>query len=193
MEVYNVAELHLKADPFLDGYTRDFGDVTLREMTDATIVSLAIPLGNATEVDAAIKLAFGLITPAVGSSVVSKDNMRLMRLGEDLLFALFETATPDAEEHVAKALNSSAYTTDQTDVWVAFEVSGLKSRSVLERICPIDLETSRFAENQTARTSMEHLGTIIIRTGTDKFVLLSASSSAGSFLHMLETSIANVS
>ena len=40
---------------------------------------------------------------------------------------------------------------------------------------------------------MEHLGTIIIRTEQDTFLLLSASSSAGSFLHAVETSIRNVS
>jgi sarcosine oxidase subunit gamma len=42
------------------------------------------------------------------------------------------------------------------------------------------------------RTVMEHLGVLILRTGDDAFMLLSASSSAKSFLHALETSVANV-
>jgi sarcosine oxidase subunit gamma len=39
---------------------------------------------------------------------------------------------------------------------------------------------------------MEHLGTIVLRDGTDSFLLLSAHSSAESFLHAVETSIRNV-
>ena len=39
---------------------------------------------------------------------------------------------------------------------------------------------------------MEHLGVLIMRTGEDRFLLLSASSSAGSFLHAVETAIKSV-
>ena len=47
--------------------------------------------------------------------------------------------------------------------------------------------------DQHARTSMEHLDTLIIRTAENSYHLMSASSSAGSFLHAVETSIKNVS
>jgi methylglutamate dehydrogenase subunit D len=39
---------------------------------------------------------------------------------------------------------------------------------------------------------MEHLGTILLREADDRFLLMSASSSARSFLHGLETSLRNV-
>ena len=49
-----------------------------------------------------------------------------------------------------------------------------------------------FVEGAAARTVMEHLGVLILRTGPDAYLLLSASSSAGSFLHAVETSLVNV-
>jgi len=193
MEGYSVAELHLTAAPTLGGYAKDFDGVTLREVTDMAIVSLAIPLGGEAKAEAALKSAFGVELPAVGASVIGTDNARLVRLGVDQAFVLFPCDTPDAEPQIARRLRGAVYTTDQTDVWVAMEVSGALARTVLERVCPLDLCESAFAIDQSARTSMEHMGTIITRTGNDTFLLLSASSSARSFLHMLETSVFNVS
>jgi sarcosine oxidase subunit gamma len=39
---------------------------------------------------------------------------------------------------------------------------------------------------------MEHLGVLILRSGDDEYLLLSASSSARSFLHAVETSLRNI-
>jgi sarcosine oxidase subunit gamma len=71
-------------------------------------------------------------------------------------------------------------------------VSGPKSRIALERICPLDLHPSTFPQGRVARTLMEHLGVIILHEGPDTYLLLSARSSAGSFLHAVETSVRNV-
>ena len=46
--------------------------------------------------------------------------------------------------------------------------------------------------DHAARTVMEHLGVLILRTGEDDYLLLSASSSAKSFLHAVEVSLTNV-
>ncbi|WP_229802146.1 sarcosine oxidase subunit gamma [Paramylibacter ulvae] len=84
------------------------------------------------------------------------------------------------------------YTTDQTDGWVTLEISGENTISALERICPINLHPDQFQIGHAARTAMEHMGCIILRTDTQTFHLFSASSSAESFLHAVETSIKNV-
>ena len=188
-----MAEFHLTAAPTLGGYAKDFDGVTLREVTDLAIVSLAIPLGGEAEAVAALNSAFGVELPAVGASVRGRDNACLLRLGIDQAFIIFPCETPDAERQIAKRLNGAVYTTDQTDVWVALEISGRMARAALERVCPLDLHENAFARDQSERTSMEHMGTIITRTGDDDFLLLSASSSARSFLHMLEISVRNVS
>ncbi|MDX1786447.1 MAG: sarcosine oxidase subunit gamma, partial [Roseovarius sp.] len=70
-------------------------------------------------------------------------------------------------------------------------ISGPGSLAALERICMLDLHPDAFKVNAVARTVMEHMGAIIARTGEDTYLLLSASSSAKSFLHAIELSIEN--
>ena len=183
----------LSPAPRLGGYDKRFDGVTLRERTGLAIVSAATPLGADVAVAKAVKSAWGAEMPASGASVLSEDGKtRLVWTGPDQIFALFDHAAPDAERVVNAALGGAAYTTDQTDVWAALEIDGLRSRAALERLCPLDLHPDAFAEGAAARTVMEHMGAMIVRTGEDRFLLLSASSSAGSFLHAVETSITNV-
>lgn len=187
-----MADYTLTAAPALGGYEQDFDGVSLAEATGLAIVSIALPFGGEAKAEAALKTAFGTELPPVGKSALSKDGKtRLARLAPDQLFALFDHDTPDAEPQIATKLNGAAYTTDQTDVWVGLTVSGTAARRVLERICPLDLYPTTFAEGDVARTVMEHLGVVILRTGEDSFLLLSASSSAKSFLHAVEMSVSN--
>jgi sarcosine oxidase subunit gamma len=188
-----VSEFTLTAAPPLAGYERSFGDVTLKAPKDLAIVSIALPLGGEDAAKKAIKTAFGIALPEVGESDVAKDKTSvLMRLGSDQAFVLFPCPTPDAEPQIAARLKSTAYTTDQTDGWCALEISGAGARRALERICPVDLHPDAFAVNAIALTVMEHMGTIIARTDADTYLLLSASSSALSFLHAVELSAKNV-
>ncbi len=185
-------DFQLTSAPPLAGYSQEFDGVHLSAPADFAIVSFALPLGREDAALKAIKAAYGNALPEIGKSATSKDGAALIvRLSLDQGFVLFQHATPDAEPHVAGQLKGAVYTTDQTDVWAALEISGPRARMALERICPIDLHPDTFAEGAAARTSMEHLGTLIIRTDADTFLLLSASSSAKSFLHAVETSIHN--
>jgi heterotetrameric sarcosine oxidase gamma subunit len=185
--------LTLTSAPPLAGYDSTFGDLRLTAPADLAIVSLALPLGGEDAAKKAIKSAYGIDLPDPGKSAVSKDGARLVRLGLDMALVVFTHATTDAERVVAGKLKGTVYTTDQTDVWTGLSLSGPRARAALERICPIDLHADACAEGDAARTVMEHLGALIIRTGPDAFLLLSASSSAGSFLHAIETSIDNIS
>ncbi len=186
-----MSDYHLISAPPLALYDQSFEGVSLIAPADFAVVSIALPLGGEAAALKAIKSAFGKALPDVGKSVLSK-SVRLVRMSLDQGFVIFSHATPDAESFVAKKLKDAAYTTDQTDVWTGLILSGPKARTVLERICPIDLHGQAFAVNDTARTTMEHLGTLIIRTGDDEFLLMSASSSAHSFLHAIEISIRNI-
>ncbi|MEM7731261.1 MAG: sarcosine oxidase subunit gamma family protein [Pseudomonadota bacterium] len=188
-----MVKFNLVSAPPLAGYHEAFGPVTLRAPGDLAIVNMAVPLGGDTRAMKAVKTGYGVDLPEPGKSVeTQKGATRLVRLAPDQAFAIFTHETPDAEEVVAKRVKKAMYLTDQTDVWTGLEINGPGVLAVLERMCPIDLHPDAFAVGDAARTVMEHLGVLIIRTGEDRYLLLSASSSAGSFLHMLETSITNV-
>ena len=188
-----MAEYTLIAEPPLAGYDERFGDMRLVAPKDFALVSIALPLGGEAKALRAINTAYGVDLPEVGLSAESKDGKaRLLRMAQDQAFVMFTHDQPDAAAIVAKRIKTAVYVTDQTDVWTALHLSGASSRHALERICPIDLHATVFAEGNVARTVMEHLGVVVVRDAQDSFVLLSASSSAGSFLHAVETSIRNV-
>ncbi|MGX0875749.1 heterotetrameric sarcosine oxidase gamma subunit [Roseovarius sp. MBR-154] len=187
-----MAEYTLQAEPPLAGTEMEIAGVRLWAPGDLALVSLALPLGGETAAEQAVQAAYGVALPGIGRSAQAGDGTRLIRLAPDLAFALFTHATPDAERVVAERLNGAVYTTDQTDVWVALALSGGNTRRALERICPIDLHPDVFGMDHAARTVMEHLGVLILRTGDDDYLLLSASSSAKSFLHAVEVSLRNI-
>jgi sarcosine oxidase subunit gamma len=170
----------------LAGYDQNIGDMRLREVTDLNLTSLAIPHQGTAKLKRAIKEGLGLTMPTAIKSTAS-DKIRLMMTQPDQMFAL-STRTKHAESSMTKFIGDAAYITDQTDAWVVLELSGPSSREALERICQIDLHTDVFKHNHMARTTIEHLGSIVIRTSKDTFLLMSASSSAASFLHAVETS-----
>ena len=187
-----MADFILTAESAFDGYDETFERVRLREPKDLAIASIALPMDRESAAEDALKSAFGIEMPDVGNSALTADGTeRLLRLGREQYFVLFSRGTPDAEKFIAGRLNGAVYTTDQTDVWASLEISGEGSIAALERICPLDLHPEVFEVGSVARTSTEHLGTLIMRTDADTFLLLSARSSAGSFLHAVELSIRN--
>ena len=186
-------DLALEAKPLLGHFEKAYQGAELTEATALEIVSIAIPLGGEAAFVAALSAAFKTKKPEPGESTLSEDGKtRFLWMSPDQLFSLTEKAVSNAEAEVREKLKSSVYVTLQSDSWVGLRLSGPKARAALERICPIDLHPASFPEGCVARTVMEHLGVVIVRESDDGFLLLSASSSAGSFLHAIKTSIENV-
>ncbi len=181
----------LAAAPTLGGADIAPGGNRIAERDDLALVSVAIPLGGDRALAAALRKGWGLAVPGPRLSAVS-DRARAIRTAPDQIMLVFARSGPDANATVQAALAGAGYTTDQTDAWVALEVSGPDTPAALERLCPLDLQPDAFPEGAAARTVMEHMGAMILRLGADRFLLLSASSSARSFLHAVETSYRHV-
>lgn len=188
-----MSEPPLTARSTLNGARHEFDGVTIAEVADRAIVSIATPHGGSEALSRAVNAAYRIDCPGVGQSTLSKvGNTRFLCLQQDQIFALFDHPGPGAIQVIAEHLGGNAYLTDQSDSWVVLSVSGPNCRAALERICPIDLHPAAFADGSVARTVMEHIGAIIVREGPEGFLLISARSSAGSFLHAAETSARNV-
>lgn len=188
-----MADPVLKPRPPLDGFHRQFGGVEVTELTDIALVSIATPQGGEAALIDALARAYKADLPAVGQSTVSSDGVtRFLGLQPGQTFAMFTHEGDRAVETVSAKLGDAGYYTDQSDSWVILQLSGAQTRDALERICPIDLHPDAFEGGAVTRTVMEHLGTIILRTGNDEFMLLSARSSAKSFLHAVLTSVENI-
>lgn len=178
----------------LGGAEHEFDGVTVSEVVDQSLVMIAMPNGEAEKIEAAISKSCGLSVPAMGQSTQSSDaSVTLWRLQKNQVMAYYAYEGDDAEANIAERFNApSAYYTDQSDTWAMIRVSGERSRDILERICPIDLEPSVFTLGSVSRTIMEHIGTIIYRDGDDSYVLLTMRSFGRSMMHAIEVSIENV-
>lgn len=186
-----MADNTLAAAPILGGIDMAVGRGRIVERDDLALVSLAVPQGGDAALAGALKRAFGLAVPEPARST-QKDGMRVLRTSPDQMLLVFAHPTPDASAKVRADLQGTAYTTDQTDAWVVLALSGEDALPALERLCLLDLAPGCFPVGACARTVMEHIGAMILRTGADSFLLFSASSSARSFLDALETSLHNV-
>ena len=188
-----MSEYTLTDQPALGGYQENFEGVSLEEQTGLAIVSIATPIGGEDALVKALKDGYGAALPKTGEVSLSKDGQtRFLGMARDQMFAIFDHAKPDAVDVVAEKLKDTGYYTLQSDNWVGLRISGPKCLDALERISPIDLSPAAFPVGSVARTSMEHMGVIVYPEDADSFVLISASSSAASFLHAVVTSINNV-
>ncbi|NND18082.1 MAG: sarcosine oxidase subunit gamma [Silicimonas sp.] len=182
-----MAEITLEAMPVLGGVDLDIGGNRVLERSDLALVSVATPQGGEAELVRALDAGWSLAMPEPTLSRVAGET-RAIRTAPDQMMLVFRHPTPDAERVVQAKLDGTGYTTEQTDVWVVLEVSGPDTLAALERLCPLDLDPARFPVGASGRSVMEHMGAMIVRLEPDRFWLLSARSSAGSFLHAVETS-----
>ena len=191
----------LTAQSPLGGYEMITDGTSLIEVTGLSMVSIAPLAGNQTAFQTAMAKLFknGKNDSPKPSATVAlersgKQRCILMPSAQNQWFLCFDddgTNPIDAAKALlGKSLSNQRAMTDQSDSWVILALSGLHSRQTLARICPIDCSASAMPIGTTARTSMEHLGAIITRRPDEGdyqscFWLLSARSSAASFLHAI--------
>lgn len=182
----------LKACSPLGNYSKSFRNIVLHEVTGKALVSVAVPLGGDDGLKEHIKSKLNVIWPTITKTERSEDDkVVLYGLQSDMVFALFEhSVDTDVLDFMAQ-FSGLAYCTDQSDAWTILRLEGEGSIAALERICQLNLSLNTMPIGCVMRTMMEHLGVIIMREDVDSFVLMSASSSAKSFVHAIELSIQN--
>ena len=191
-DVY-VSDYELLPESPLGGVEIELDGFNISEITDKSLVMVALPREKFKDVESSIDKSCGLKLPEMECSTESKDSsITLWRLQKNQVLAYFTYEGNDAESHLSSRLSAPAYYTDQSDTWAMIRVSGNRSREVLERICPIDLSPEVFSVGSVSRTVMEHIGTIIFRDGDDSYVLLTMRSFGRSMLHAIEVSAENV-
>lgn len=184
-----MADIKLTAKPVL-GVDLQIGANRITDRSDLALVSVATPLGGDAALAKALQGGWGLESPTHTHASTAGD-LRAIQTTADQMLLVFPHPTPDANAVVQAKLAGTGYTTDQTDNWVMLEISGPDTGAALERLCPLDAAT--MPVGASARTVMEHLGVLMVKLEADRYWLLSASSSAGSFLHAVQTSYDNVS
>jgi len=191
----------LTAQSPLGGYKMIVNETSLIEITSLSMVSIAPFAGSQAAFRSRIAKLFktGTANSPKPSATIAlerphKKRCILMPSAQGQWFLCFDddgiNPIDGARAILGKNLSKQMAMTDQSDSWVVLALSGPQSRETLARICPIDCSALAMPIGTTARTSMEHLGAIITRRpdGSDHqpcFWLLSARSSAASFLHAI--------
>lgn len=175
----------------LGGFSESIGGVSISEPGGMSLVAVAPSRGAEAALGSALDAGFGLAWPVTGQSTVNGD-ARLMGMAPDQAFLLFAHKGPNAVAAVRSKLGDAGWLTDQSDSWAMLRVSDTDCRAALERLCMLDLHPDVFGVGAAQRTTMEHLAVIIVREDADTFLLMSPTSSAGSFLDAVVTSARNI-
>ncbi len=167
----------------LSGHSRKYLGITLREMSDFEIVSIAVVNGEETNFGKMFKKAFDAAPPSPATFSQTKTG-KVLWTGQSQYF-LFQDGQDDRlDEALAKTFEGKAYTTLQTDGWAAVEVAGSRVHDLLERFIPLDISHAKIGFG--ARTTAHHMSVLVMKTSEDTYELLTPRSSSKTFLEALE-------
>ena len=161
------------------------GGVTLCEITDRALASIAVRVGGETELAGALAASFGLALPPP-SGLTKAGDFRLFASaqGQWMLEAPLETHE-DIAGIVVAAVGRSASVTEQTGGWARFDVQGSDLPGLFERLCAVDLRGNQ--QSLARRCLVEHIGTFLLHEeGSGTVTLLGPRSMAASLWHAVE-------
>lgn len=159
----------LFATPAVTGLPLTIGRVTLAAFDPGPVTAIAPFPGR--------DLSPALRFPAPGE-VIAEGPGRLIWAGRETAF-LTGVPAPD--------LAGRAAVTDQSDgwVWVTLAGAGTEAMAVLARLCPLDLRPGAFPVGTSARSVLQHLSVLLVRTAEDAFQIAAYRSMAGTLVHDL--------
>ena len=189
----------LTASSPLDGHCIIVDGASLFEVSQWSIVSVSPFVGNEAEFNTAINKLFNSAYPSATKAfeLTGKNAVILLPSSHGQWFFCFDDEVRDpvatARDLLGRVTSNRVAMTDQSDAWVILALTGPLICQTLERICPIDCSLPAMPIGNTARTMIEHIGTIILRRPDDDngdpcFWLMSARSSAASFLRAITAS-----
>ncbi|NND92458.1 MAG: hypothetical protein HKN42_16485 [Granulosicoccus sp.] len=170
------------------GLPRTVGEVTLREVGNRSIVCMAFAVAARDAVDTLCESALGANLPAVGKVSRAQDGLTLLGLQHDQIWCTRDGADRVDEKCLLVKLGypDGIYLTNQGDGWSTLVLDGGNVTAVLERLCLLDLDLRSFPVGMVARTVMDHMSTVIVRTGESTFDIMTPRSFASSLLHAIE-------
>lgn len=162
------------------------GPITVTEITDVALASVAARLGRADETAAILGAVLGEAPPAPAR--LSGTSLTAFWMGPDqwMVEAPLSTYEDLAGQLLAQSQGAMSVT-EQTDAWCRFDLTGEGLAEVFERLCPVNLRACHGGEAQ--RTTIDHLGCFLICRAPDHVSVIGPRSSAGSLHNTLITAI----
>lgn len=168
-----------------------FDGLTIREVTDRALASLAARIGQETACAKAAGTLLGAELPGP-QTWAGGGEFTAWWTGPDqwMVDAAYAGHTLLAAE-VKTAVGDTASVTEQTDGWCRFDLEGPACFDVLERLCQLDLRSGSAGGAQ--RCALEHVGIFLLcREPGQSYSVLGPRSSAASLHHALMTAAGSV-
>jgi len=159
------------------------GSITLSEVDEATVTSIAPFKGRIDACSQALKSAHGMAFPAPNRATGKAGN-RAIWFGQRI--AVLHGPAPDDN------LSENAAVTDQSDAWAIVRLEGDGAADVLARLTPLDLRTNHFKTGHTARSDLMHMSASITRVGAQSFQIMVFRAFAQTLAHDLKTAMEGV-
>lgn len=160
-----------------------FGDIRIVENDTLALASVASRLGREADTMARAKSGLSLDLPDVQKTSQGSD-LTAFWTGPDQWFIEAPIASyEDIATIIKNGLKDSASVTEQTGGWVRFDVTGASSIAMFERLTMLDL--AALPIGTASRTSIEHIGSFVLKREADSFTVLAPRSYAGSMVHAL--------
>ncbi|WP_339115312.1 sarcosine oxidase subunit gamma [Thioclava sp. GXIMD2076] len=160
-----------------------FGSMTLTERPDIALASLAMRRGQSLS-----ELA-GMVLPAPGA-LAQGAGLTAFWAGQGQW--MIEGPSRAHEDFAAwvKTQAEGASVTEQTDGWVAFDVTGEDVEALLERL--VNLPDAAKATGMATRTGLHHMSVFLLRLAPDHCRIWGMRSYAGSLWHTLNEAAARL-
>lgn len=167
-------------DPRIDIH----GPVTIAEITDMALASVAARLGHETGVRSTLGKLLGSEVP--GPSRGSAGTISAFWIAQDQWMIEAPVAShEDLAGRLAERLVGEASVTEQTDAWCRFDLTGPSLSSIMELLCVAD--TSVWQGGEVQRTVIDHMGCYLLCRAREHMSVIGPRSLAASLHHALLT------
>lgn len=164
--------------------TETAGPVTIAEVTDTALASLAARMGRDSDVTQAAETA-GIPLPGPGRHLQGAV-FGTFWLGPQHWMVEAPFASHEEIATLLRAVfGAAASVTEQTDAWARFDVAAPDLPPLFERLCAFDLRGA--VPGAATRTVIDHLGCYLILRAPELVSVLGPRSSAQSLHHALIT------
>ncbi|WP_299288705.1 sarcosine oxidase subunit gamma [uncultured Tateyamaria sp.] len=166
------------------------GDVTLTEVPDVALASVAARRGHEGVCAQTLESVLGTAAPSPGHAAEGAEYAAFWTGPDQWMLSADFNGYEDIAARIKSEVGDTASVTEQTDAWVCFDLVGPHINAVLELLCNVDL--AGFQTGRATRTSIHHLGCYVISTDAGQSVrILGPRASAGSLHHAIITVMAS--
>lgn len=162
----------------------------LTERPDIALASVAARLGLEGSFRSVITDLLGVEAPEPAAWLAS-DIYSAFWMGPDQwMFSADFSYMEDIAARLKVSFGETASITEQTDGWVAFDLSG-EVEAVLELVCNVDMRTR--SEGYVTRVSIHHTSCFLLIEASDRVRFYAPRASAGSVCHGISQAMTSAS